>query len=55
MKIAPYDWFKRILRQPKIRLEESTLKSINKQKTPLSGGNSPERSEISKQKQTIFK
>jgi integrase len=55
LKVAPYDWFKRILRQPNKKLEENTLKSTNKQKTFLSDGTSSECSEISEQKQTVFK
>lgn len=47
LKIAPYDWFKRILRQPKKWLEEITLKSTKPQKTLSSNGNSPDCSESS--------
>jgi integrase len=55
MKIAPYDWFKRILRQPKKELGENTLKSTNDLKTSLSSGNSPDCSDNSERKQTVFK
>jgi integrase len=55
IKIAPYDWFKRILRQPRNKLEENTLKSTSHKKTFVSGGNSPGCSEISERKQILYK